>query len=277
MTKELEKLKKNLLQKIRKINIKEIITIGIIGSFQYSKRLEKYNDIDIFIIVDKLTPNLFNEIKKKFTRISKSLESKTLKFVIETRRGPIKPNPLKEKKLIQLHILITDLNIYKKTVKETILYDTAYFSTLIKGTSPRILRKINRISKKTILNELDKHIEEIENKTIHLNEYVILKDQIKLKSHRVKIPKKEQNEEICHHTIISFIDYARYKKHKTKKVKKNMLITGKKILESSQYKKLENFITIKEKIRAGKKLVKTDSLKLRSNAIIFIRELKKSI
>ena len=69
---------KKIKEKIKKVIIKTveskqyIISSTIVGSFMDSIGLNGISDIDIVIIVDKLTSNIFDEINISFQRIKSS-------------------------------------------------------------------------------------------------------------------------------------------------------------------------------------------------------------
>ena len=270
-------LRKKIVWRIRKLKIKEIISIRLIGSFQYTKKLEAYNDVDLVIIVGNLNSKIFREINLQFDRIAKELESKNMSFIVETKRGPIKVSPINKKKIIQLHLLIYDVKSYKKALREPILFDINNFSTKVYGINPKKIKLLKRLSKKSTIESFNIHLKGIKSKTVRVGEYIIKKGRLINKIYNLKINQEVYNELNSHHLVVSFLDYLRFKGHNVKKIKKILLDKGVKILPKEHYQTLISAFLIKEKIRKNKKPTKEESKKLEKDAIKFITYLKNSI
>ena len=104
---------KKIKEKIKKAIIKTveskqyIISSTIVGSFMDSIGLNGISDIDIVIIVDKLTSNIFDEINISFQRIKSSeFGLDDYEIIINNTFGPLK---FDTKKNIVFHLMIYDL------------------------------------------------------------------------------------------------------------------------------------------------------------------------
>ena len=106
---KIDKFKTDFYKELLKIKIKGIISMKIVGSFVDTKKLNKVNDIDIVIIFKKLTPYIFKKLNDDFIKIKRKIENNDLKVIIETRLIPTHPKSIKNKKVIQLHIILSDL------------------------------------------------------------------------------------------------------------------------------------------------------------------------
>ena len=69
-----KKIKEDIKNSIIKVveDKQYIISTTIVGSFMDSTGLDGISDIDIVIIVEKLTKNIFDEINSSFQRIKSS-------------------------------------------------------------------------------------------------------------------------------------------------------------------------------------------------------------
>ncbi len=114
MTRHIETLRIKLFKNVQKIKIIDLISISLVGSFQYSKELSAVNDVDLIVLVKELTPHIFKQINSKFKVLADKLATPKIKFVVENRTAPLKPGPVKGKKIVQLHLLIYDLDLWQQ-------------------------------------------------------------------------------------------------------------------------------------------------------------------
>jgi len=110
-----ERIKKAIIKIIE--SKKYIVSTTIVGSFVDSKGLSGISDIDVVIIVDKLTKNIFNEINISFQGIKSSeFGLDDYKIVVNNTFGPLKFN---SKKNIVFHVMIYDLMGHMEHVEES--------------------------------------------------------------------------------------------------------------------------------------------------------------
>ena len=273
MDQEVSKLKKRLFYDIKGVKIDGLVSISLVGSFQYAKKLEAVNDVDLVVLVEKLTPKVFGQINSKFENIGKRLETSKLKFVVENRTAPIKPLHIKGKKVVQLQLLIYDIELWKNSSTNTKL-DWSNFSTPICG---KRLRKIKEIKKEHLIKTLENSLSNIKNRTAYGRVFSVFKNKLNIEKLHIKIKKEDYDESITYNIIISCLNYLRFYNPKLKKDKNLILTETRKKLPLKIYSIVEMAFSAKDKIRNGKKLSKDESQKLMEAAIEFIEYLKNKI
>ena len=55
MSSEASTLREKVFREIKKLEIMGLVSVSLVGSFQYSKKLHDVNDIDLIVLVEKLT------------------------------------------------------------------------------------------------------------------------------------------------------------------------------------------------------------------------------
>mgnify|MGYP001610419053 CR=1 FL=1 len=269
-------LKKELFNKIKNLKINNLISITNIGSFQNIKKLESVNDVDLVIIIKKLTWEDYQEIMNEFNKIAKNLSKNDLKIIVETMLGPIKPSPIKNKKIIQLHLLIYDIEGIR-TRRKTVLFDAVNFGTTLYGKALKELIKVENITKENLLEDFNIHLEDLKNNTAYRSRYVNKEGEIKRLDELMELSEEEYLEIYIYHIITAFLNYSRYFNPKLKKDKNLMLKNAKNLLPKEYYEILDVTFKIKEEIRNRNEISKHEILKLRGNGIKFIEFLKKQI
>ena len=90
---QFEDIKQNIYSEILRIVSRKnyIISTSIVGSFVSSPGIEGISDIDIVIIVDKLTQSIFEEINYSFQQIKNSeIGLNDFEIFINNTFGPLK-------------------------------------------------------------------------------------------------------------------------------------------------------------------------------------------
>lgn len=276
MNVEIKRIKENLFSEIKNIKIDGLISISLIGSFQYTKKLEKVNDVDLIVLVKKLTPESYEDIKNKFYEIAKSLSNDKIKFLIETKRGPIKPSPIKEKIVIQLHLLIHFLSYWKK-IEGAIDFDSINFNMCLKGKELYKVTPLPRLKREWVLNDFQMHRNNLQKSKIRLLEWGEEKGKLIRKELEKELSLEEKCEGVVYAIISSFLNFLRYYNPKLIKNKELLLAKGKKILPKEYFEILKEAFDIKEKMRNGKEILKPTIQELQKNALKFINFLETEI
>jgi hypothetical protein len=108
-----KRLKRDIFLGIRKtIESMDFVESGnIVGSFSEGKGLEGINDIDIVVILDKLTRDKFKIVLNKFNGLKQELESRyAYNVYINNTLGPLKFNH----NSIVFHLMIYDVETHKR-------------------------------------------------------------------------------------------------------------------------------------------------------------------
>jgi ribulose-phosphate 3-epimerase len=108
-----KKLKRTIFLGIRKtVESMDFVESGnIVGSFSEGKGLEGINDIDIVIVLDKLTKKKFNTVLDNFNKLKRDIESRYgYPVYINNTLGPLKFNC----NCIVFHLMIYDIETHKK-------------------------------------------------------------------------------------------------------------------------------------------------------------------
>ena len=249
----------------------------MIGSFKESNKLESVNDIDLVIVINKLTASIYCEILDKFQVIARRLQSTGVVTIIETKRGPIKPNKSNKKKIVQLHLLIWDIEDVKKNMRSSIILDIVNFGKRLRGRNFSAIKKIKKITKEDILRDLEIHIEGINSGKTYVGETIIKNNKLSIVKKFFKLTKSQRDELNTHHIIMAFTNYLRYFNPKIKKDKRILLENSEKILPKEYSNILTKAYLLKEKIRKETILSAEESLQLRNESIKFINYLSGSI
>ena len=110
-----QKIKKSIINAIG--NKKEIVSTTIVGSFVNSEDLKGISDIDVVIIVDQLTKNIFEDIISSFETIKGSeFGLDDHQIIINNSFGPLKFN---SEKIVVFHVMIYDIEGHVYHVEES--------------------------------------------------------------------------------------------------------------------------------------------------------------
>ncbi len=269
---EVKKIRDNLFRQIKKLKIQDLVSVSLVGSFQYANKIESVSDVDLVIIVKELTPIVFNQINSEFNDLAKMLSSKSTKYIVENRIGPFKPKASKYYKIMQLHLIILDVDILKSISMKASTLDWIKFNILIFGKKLSTLAGKNRLTKEAFLRDLEVCLSNLVSKTTYTKFFKIQDDKIILDKKQIKLSDEEYNEGIVYNIIISFLNYIRYFKPSTVKDKEVMLSQTKKLLPE-HYKLLKKSFEIKDNLKNSKKVSKKELESLKQEGKEFIEEL----
>jgi broad specificity phosphatase PhoE len=108
-------IKKTLVECISEV--KSVISITFVGSFESATDLRLISDIDIIVIVDQLTQPIFNEIEKNAGRIKgEDIFLPGYQIRLNMSFGPLKFN---DEKTAVFHLMIYDVEGHRKHVIES--------------------------------------------------------------------------------------------------------------------------------------------------------------
>ena len=266
-------VRKPLLDEIKQLQIKDLLSLALIGSFQYVEKLVNINDVDIIVLVKKLTPFTFADINKKFGALAKKSSSYKISYVVENRIGPIKPLPKKSKTVIQLHLLIYDLPVWRAKKSKTTTLDWVLFSKTLRGKPLRAYTKISKLTSHDVIDDLQINLENIQRRAAYARVYRIVGNEVKTEKRFLKLTPMDYDENVTYNIITSFLNFIRMKNPKIKKTEDLLLQKAKKFLPLKQYTTLKMAFSIKNSIRQGKQLTRTESRKLQKEGIHFIHYL----
>jgi predicted nucleotidyltransferase len=115
----IDHLKKRIREVVveRLSTVENIISITFVGSFESSNGLSVISDIDIIVIIDKLSELKFKQIEKVASEIdSKHLGLDAFEIALNMTFGPLKLN---NDKTIVFHLMIYDIDGHRKHVIES--------------------------------------------------------------------------------------------------------------------------------------------------------------
>ena len=116
---QFEDIKQNIYSEILRIVSRKnyIISTSIVGSFVSSPGIEGISDIDIVIIVDKLTQSIFEEINYSFQQIKNSeIGLNDFEIFINNTFGPLK---FDNGKNVVFHLMIYDIEGHTNHVEQS--------------------------------------------------------------------------------------------------------------------------------------------------------------
>ena len=267
---EVKKFKASLFNSIEKIKLSGLVNISLVGSFQYSKNLSNVNDIDLVIIVNDLSLATYKNIISEFKKIAKKLSNSRVRIMIEDRIGPLKPAPIKSKKVIQLHLLVFDIVVWKKR-KSPSTFDWASFNKRISGVSLKSITNIKVLSKKAVIKDIKESLLDLKQKTAFIRVYKFSNSTAILEVIPIKLTKEGYCENLIYNILISFLNYIRYFKPTLKNNKALVLLEAKSILPHKYFSLVRDSFNIKERIRNGGTISLKDLVRLNKEGINFIR------
>ena len=267
---DVNKFRKDLINKIKTLKLSYVESISMIGSFLNSKKLSPINDIDLLLMVDNLDLQKFRELENSFNNIAKDLSSDKNRVVTETKKGPIKPLPQKNKNILQLHLLIWDKKKFIRRSREPILFDALFFGKHIYGKPLKNFKNINKISRESLLWDLKKNKKGIEENKIYVRIFSEIKGKLKETSCFRKLSKNKYADVIANSIIMSFVNYSRYNKKMLKKDKKILIGESKKSLIKKYQDVLEKAFQINKSIKEGKSISEDEILSLKKEGKNFI-------
>ena len=195
---QFEKIKKNINREIISIVLSKnyIISTTVVGSFVSSPGIEGISDIDIVIIVEKLTQTIFEDINNSFQQIKSSqIGLDDFDIFINNTFGPLKFNNGKN---IVFHLMIYDIEGHIDHVEQSpfTCYNWESFNP-IQGISLREVYPVLNLQIKDIIESrrgILSYIRDIDNGIITYRKYsfrkgkpITLKDKLKLDlKHRIE-------------------------------------------------------------------------------------------
>ncbi|MBI4154978.1 hypothetical protein HY498_02755 [Candidatus Woesearchaeota archaeon] len=133
---------------------KSIISLTLVGSFSNPhKSLEKFNDLDLVIICNKLNKSLFDSLKQLINLLKNKYSSGKLGITSSSRIGPIKIKSAKEKTTM-IHFLIYTLKGYKKYESTLTRFSFQHYKPLI-GIPLLQISKVSSVSPMDLFNKID--------------------------------------------------------------------------------------------------------------------------
>lgn len=272
------KLKEDLFKEIKNVEIKDLISISLVGSFKEAKKTKLVMDVDLIVLVKKLTPEIFGNINFEFEKLSKKLSDKKNIFFVENRIAAVKMQHIKGKRVFQLHILAFDKEWFVKHRSDPLLFDWVNFNKKIMGQNLREIIKIPRLNKdKVIYDMIHKRLPAMKKKAAYGGIYHIKGEKLILKNHLISLRSDEYAESLCQAITISFLNYIRLFSPKFIKNKENLLKVAKIKLSKEHYLLIKDVFIIKEKLGLGKKIHGGETTKLKERGRKFIVFLAKDI
>ena len=267
----MEKLRKELFSRIKELGIDGLVSISLVGSFQDVVRLNSVNDVDLLVLVRELTPEVFRQMNSEFKKISRDFTTDKIQFFVENRAGPLKPKPIKGKKVVQLHLIMFDLSLFDQFMGQPNLFDWTNFNTNIVG---KPLKKSRKINKKVVIKEYEKRLYSIKNKCGVSR--VFKKENGKIIMEEKNIKLKDSSDMIIFSIITSAMNYLRLKLKK-KMPKSEILKESKKILPKETFQILKRTFHLKNELRLKNKLSVKEKDFLKLSGTIFIEYLIKEL
>jgi len=173
-----------------------IISTTIVGSFVSSRGIEGISDIDIVIIVDKLTQTIFEEVNNSFQKIkSQKIGLDNFEILINNTFGPLK---FDDEKTIVFHLMIYDIEGHTNHVEQSpfTCYSWESFNP-IHGISLKEVYPVLNLQLKDIIKSrrgILSYVNDIDNGIITYRKYsfsrgnpIIITDKFRLDSrHRLE-------------------------------------------------------------------------------------------
>jgi len=273
--------KKELVSQLRKNvpNDKNILSISLVGSFVEKKKFRQSEDVDIVIVINKMSAQSFIKIKNYLESICKKLSNSKREVYTAFKEGPIKPK-IGKKQTFMLHIGFNPLKRLRGLSKN-LLCDWGYNNKNIYGKKIFDLVSIRSFNKKDLLTE-NNGIPYIKafllEKRIQSSTWFVSNGKLVKKLIKRKVKTDEQLFEVLQYAVItSLLNIARLKNPKFKKERNNLINYAKKKLPKEYLGLVEEIYLVKSDLI--KELKRTNVKLLEKRTINFlnyiIKELKK--
>lgn len=268
-------VRKQIINEIKTVKTKGILSLSLVGSFQYAKTLSNVVDVDLIILIKKLTPTVYRELNREFRGIAKRLSTETHVYNVENRIAAFKPKPIPKKIAIQLHILIYDIPIWNGGHRASI-FDWSTFNKKILGKPLKSFLTFKKLTREDLREEFDKQLTAIKTKTAGGRVHKIINEKLVSGRVFIKLNRKENDGRNIYSVIISYVNFLRYYKPKTKKDDTHLLKMSIK-LPKEQRDTIHWVISLKNRLKTGKNLSIAESRRLTQESESFVNYLKESI
>ena len=201
----------------RLIEIENVISATIVGSFSENYDLSKIGDLDIVIICKKFEKKIVVNAKKQI----KFLKVKKKKIKINTSFGPIKFNP---KKYLTIHLMIYDIKSHiDHTLKSPFTCYDWERSNWYKGEKLSNIFPVLSLQLRDFFEarrNATEYLEDLKKNRISYRDYAFKNSDIYLKKKYFKINNQNRGEFVYHIIKNLILNYFKFFKNKNIKPKK---------------------------------------------------------
>tara|TARA_B100000579_G_scaffold413443_1_gene406090 strand:- start:868 stop:2322 length:1455 start_codon:yes stop_codon:yes gene_type:complete len=205
----------------RFIRIKGVVSVNLVGSFWENPKSSNYRDIDIVVILDKLSIKKFQKCKNLIASINtKKLGLSEYKIKINTSFGPLK---FDTKNQLIFHLMVYDLKShFNHVIKSPFTCFDWERTKFFKGKNLGNLLSAGKIQFQDFFSSRrgsDEYLKDLGRNIISYREYSFINKKIFLRKKNFKI-KSFQKKEFYYHIVKNLI-FNYYKLLKQKNVKPN--------------------------------------------------------
>lgn len=254
------------------VNEKNIISLTLVGSFaDTNKSLEKFNDLDLVIICNKLNKSLFDKLNNLIDNIKRKYSSENIGITSSLNIGPIKIISPK-KRTIMVHFLIYTLKDYEKYESSLTRFSFQHYKPLV-GLPLSKINNLYSVSVRDLFNKIDG--------IPAMREWIIKKEIFYLKPTPKKIEIIKTKLERKLYLEVMFYSILRLSSNmlRTRNFYAETDLAMCKSFEKEFPIRLNKFpleiLQNKERLRKGKIFLKKEIEDLKNNSLEFIRECEK--
>lgn len=263
-------LRSHLISELKKIEIPNLLSLSIIGSFVEKKGTKQVEDVDIYIILGKLDAVSFRKIESAFQRLCTKLSTEKMLFLPEFRAGAFKPDFEKGKQKVQLHVLINTPDMLEKK-SPMVALDWKMNNMKIKGKTVNKFLKTARFSSSDLVEGRDGLLyfkELLKNDKKAWMEWTIENGNISRIKKEAPITQDDMFELIQFVVIQGFTNFIRLKKPNFPKKEADLIKEAEKMLSAENVNFLKQIFKIKHEIRTKGK-AKFDLKTMKKKASFF--------
>jgi hypothetical protein len=110
-TELIELILEDLVNQLKSQN--DLVSLTLVGSEYKHAEPRRYDELDLVVILRKVTAENKQKIEDIFLRVAKEHTSPTLDVSLENKIGPIK-NETTKNSIVMLHLLLFDIRLYRK-------------------------------------------------------------------------------------------------------------------------------------------------------------------
>lgn len=152
VNKRIRKIIKELIERLK--HDKNIVSITLVGSFaDDNKKLEKFNDIDLVLILKELKSKDVIKLKRLGKYLKKKFSTKKTGITCTLKIGPIKVVSEKQKTMM-LHFLVYPEKEYTKYESSLTRYSFQNYKPLL-GKPLKEINEVKFVKKNDLFNDID--------------------------------------------------------------------------------------------------------------------------
>ncbi len=213
---------------LNKLETKDYIkSLTLVGSFAEKGGLEGISDIDLVVILDKLTKGKFDDLINSLEEIRKPLKNKWgYDMKINTTFGPLKFN---YKKTVVFHLMVYDIKRHIEHCNKSPFTCIDWQRALIYKKTPMLeIYPVNKLQPNYFFNSrrgISEYLTDLNDNSISYREYEFIGKEIKENVKHKRMTNKDKYEYAFHIMKFCMLNFLKLKTHEYKHLPQKKLLT----------------------------------------------------